>query len=53
MNVKEFIETLVIGAGPSGLTFAYTLAKTNHPVGVLEHPDYVGGISRTVSLFVA
>src|SRR5215510_12102198 len=45
-----FPETLVIGAGPSGLTCAYSLAKTNHSVVVLEQDaDYVGGISRTVN----
>src|SRR5262245_49784637 len=50
MNLNKFPETLVIGAGPSGLTCAYNLAKTNHSVVVLEQdPDYVGGISRTVN----
>jgi len=45
-----FPETLVIGAGPSGLTCAYSLAQTNHGVLVLEQDlDYVGGISRTVN----
>src|SRR6516165_7147835 len=50
MDVNEFPETLVIGAGPSGLTCAYNLAKANHSVVVLEQDaDYVGGISRTVN----
>ena len=39
----------VIGAGPAGLTAAYTLAKERIPVTVLEaDPLYAGGISRTV-----
>lgn len=43
------VETLVIGAGPAGLTTAYTLAKAGRGVTVLEmDPVYVGGISRTV-----
>lgn len=43
------IETLVIGAGPAGLTSAYTLAKEGRDVVVLEQDTrYVGGISRTV-----
>src|ERR1700757_3383210 len=44
------VETLVIGAGPAGLTTAYPLAKAGREVIVLERdPDYVGGISRTAS----
>jgi protoporphyrinogen oxidase len=43
------VETLVIGAGPAGLTTAYELAKHNRSVIVVERdPEYVGGISRTV-----
>ncbi len=42
-------ETLVIGAGPAGLTAAYMLAKEGRSVAVLEQDlRYVGGISRTV-----
>ncbi|MFN3521619.1 MAG: NAD(P)/FAD-dependent oxidoreductase [Phenylobacterium sp.] len=47
--MSQHIETLVIGAGPAGLTTAYTLAKEGRGVIVLEQdPRYVGGISRTV-----
>ncbi len=43
-------ETIVIGAGPAGLTTAYRLAHDGHGVLVLEQdPKYVGGISRTVN----
>jgi len=46
--MTETIETLAIGAGPAGLTAAYTLAKEGRGVVVLEQdPHYVGGISRT------
>lgn len=46
----EIIESIVIGAGPAGLTSAYILAKNGHDVLVLEQdPAYVGGISRTAS----
>lgn len=42
--------TVVIGAGPAGLTAAYHLSKHGHPVTVLEADrEYVGGISRTVA----
>ncbi|WP_218083000.1 NAD(P)/FAD-dependent oxidoreductase [Anthocerotibacter panamensis] len=42
--------TVVIGAGPAGLTAAYELVKHAHPVRVLEKsPTTVGGISQTVA----
>jgi protoporphyrinogen oxidase len=40
--------TVVIGAGPAGLTAAYALTKRGRPVTVLEGDNVVGGISRTV-----
>jgi protoporphyrinogen oxidase len=42
-------DVFVIGAGPAGLTAAYSLAKEARSVIVIERdPVYVGGISRTV-----
>jgi protoporphyrinogen oxidase len=44
------VETLIIGAGPAGLTCAYSLSKAGRDVIVLEaDPLLVGGISRTAS----
>ena len=40
--------TVVIGAGPAGLTAAYQLTKRKASVEVFEADDQVGGISRTV-----
>ncbi len=40
--------TIVIGAGPAGLTAAYELNKQGVSSTVLEGDDLVGGISRTV-----
>jgi protoporphyrinogen oxidase len=40
--------TVVIGAGPAGLTAAYELLKRGATVQVFEADDVVGGISRTV-----
>ena len=39
---------IIIGAGPAGLTAAYTLLKETdiHPI-VFEESDFIGGISRT------
>ncbi|MGB3335940.1 MAG: NAD(P)/FAD-dependent oxidoreductase [Devosia sp.] len=44
------VETLIIGAGPAGLTTAYELSKAGRSVAIVERdPTYVGGISRTVN----
>ncbi len=46
----RFVETIVIGAGPAGLTAGYELSRQGRPVVILEKdPTYVGGISRTVN----
>ncbi|MEL7052662.1 MAG: FAD-dependent oxidoreductase, partial [Cyanobacteria bacterium J06588_5] len=39
--------TVVMGAGPAGLTAAYELAKNGEKAVVIEQADKVGGISRT------
>jgi protoporphyrinogen oxidase len=42
-------KTVIIGAGPAGLTAGYVLTKGGYPVTVIESdPEYVGGLSRTV-----
>ena len=40
-------QTIIIGAGPAGLTAGYLLSKQNHRSMVIEMSDSVGGISRT------
>jgi protoporphyrinogen oxidase len=46
----DIFDTIIIGAGPAGLTAGYTLSKHGREALVLEQdPDYVGGISRTAS----
>ena len=39
--------TVIIGAGPAGLTAGYLLSKQGLPVVVLEAEDQVGGIAKT------
>ena len=47
-NPQPATRTIIIGAGPAGLTAAYMLAKEGVPVVVFEaDPEYVGGIART------
>jgi protoporphyrinogen oxidase len=41
--------TLIIGAGPAGLTAAYELAKLGMRSTILEADTQVGGLSRTVT----
>ena len=40
--------TLVLGAGPAGMTAGYLLAKLGLPVLVLEAEHQVGGLAKTV-----
>ncbi|MEM8882474.1 MAG: NAD(P)/FAD-dependent oxidoreductase [Planctomycetota bacterium] len=43
------MSTVILGAGPAGLTAAYELGKAGRTCTVVESdPAYVGGISRTV-----
>jgi protoporphyrinogen oxidase len=46
--MAQHVETLVIGAGPAGLTAAHALAKAGRTVTVLEMDAQVGGRSRTI-----
>src|SRR5271157_4642527 len=49
MTAQKY-KAVIIGAGPAGLTAAYELSKHGATAVVLESdPQYVGGISRTVS----
>ena len=43
-------ETLIIGAGPAGLTAAWELNKHGKKALILEADNTVGGISRTVEM---
>ena len=43
-------ETLIIGAGPAGVTAALELARAGHPrVLVVEATDHIGGLSKTIN----
>jgi protoporphyrinogen oxidase len=42
------VGTAVLGAGPAGLTAAYTLARRGRPAVVFEADGVVGGIAKTV-----
>jgi len=42
-------DTLIIGAGPAGLTAAYELSKLGCHSTILEAGEQVGGLSRTVN----
>ncbi len=39
---RELVDTVIVGAGPAGITAAYTLAKAGKEVVVLERGDYPG-----------
>ncbi len=44
-------ETLIIGAGPAGLTCAYTLSQAGKPVTIIEASPFVGGMARSFKLW--
>src|SRR3954453_14990104 len=43
-------DTIVVGAGPNGLSAAIVLAETGRSVRVLEAADTIGGGSRSAEL---
>ena len=45
------MKTIVIGAGPAGLTAAYQLSKQTPAVAVFEADDCVGGLARSIELW--
>src|SRR5262245_11403794 len=47
MSESPALPTVIIGAGPAGLTAAYLLASRGHAVRVVEKDHQVGGIART------
>ena len=40
-------KSIIVGAGPAGLTAAYQIGKASGTATVLEEDTVVGGISRT------
>ncbi len=47
VEARRRSSTVIIGAGPAGLTAAYELARHEMPLVVLEQSDEVGGLART------
>ncbi len=45
------MKTIVIGAGPAGLSCAYHLIKKGHDVEVLEAGQHIGGMARSFDLW--
>ena len=44
-------KTIIIGAGPAGLSCAYTLVKKKQQVEVFEASEFIGGMSRSFDLW--
>lgn len=42
-------KTVILGAGPAGMACAYTLAKANAPLTILEKNSEPGGLCRTLN----
>src|SRR5262245_17970490 len=49
MSESKNPPTVIVGAGPAGLTAAYLLASRGQAVRVLEKDSQVGGIARTAA----
>jgi protoporphyrinogen oxidase len=49
MSESKSAPTIIVGAGPAGLTAAYLLAGRGHAVRVIERDSQVGGIARTAA----
>jgi len=49
MQMEE--KTIIIGAGPAGLSCAYQLVKKNKEVEVIEASPFVGGMARSFDLW--
>jgi len=45
------MKTIIIGAGPAGLSCAYQLTKEGHEVEVLEAGKFIGGMARSFDLW--
>jgi protoporphyrinogen oxidase len=45
------MKTIIIGAGPAGLSCAYHLIKKGHDVEVIEASQHVGGMARSFDLW--
>ena len=50
MAIETSQTTLVLGAGPAGLTAGYLLERAGRDVLVLEAEDQVGGLAKTVEI---
>ncbi len=51
MDQKGKKKVIIIGAGPAGLSCAYSLSKQNVDVEVYEASEHVGGMSRSFDLW--
>src|SRR5205809_3543209 len=50
MTMDSSQKTLVLGAGPAGLTAGYLLGQSGRDVVVFEAEDQVGGLAKTVEI---
>jgi 3-(3-hydroxy-phenyl)propionate hydroxylase len=47
-NMRESVSTLIVGAGPVGLTIALDLAQRGHLVTIVNRLDFVSGGSKAI-----